>query len=182
MVLSLAPQPTKFEELVAGSTIRLAHTKGLYEAAEGLVISSVPEAGTFGLPAIDFLETGDTEPRKVFQNGEWIAEVLVDARDAAHALGGNVLPQGGFSALPITTEVTAAEFDGTNAVEIIRWAVGITVISFERSNGLLPDRLLIQHPDGVQIAEPGDLVVQESGRFVRYDVDGFNERFTPLGE
>lgn len=184
MPLPLAVQPAKFEELVPGSKIRLAHVRGDFDTTEGLVIAQHDEAGTFHLPAIDYLPNDASETTRVYQNGDWLVEFILDARKIRDIAGSGQLPSSGFSAEPKTSEVVGAVFDGSpdNAGEIVRWAVGVAVITFEPPSGLLPARLLVRRPDRQEIAEPGDFLVHEADGIVVYTDEQFDERYTRLGE
>ena len=159
-----ADYPTRFEDVVPGSTIRVGG-RGVAVPFEATVLDSIAEYGPTGIPAL--LITDGTEPYYIPASGNYEVTVLVSGTDIAAKMP---LPESGVRVRTIVREGEAVKFRGglESAAEIVRWTIGGATFRYVRGTDQEDEHLLQAGVNGAKVF-PGYVVLKTASGFTVLD-------------
>lgn len=172
-----ADYPTKFEEVVPGSTI-LVSGPAVYEPFEATVLDMVPEHGHLAIPALLISHNETGEMYSLPSNGSYVVRVLVDGRRLAAVMPA---PRGARRVHTIVRKAVALRFTGgvESASEIVRWAIGSATFRYIPATDVDPEHLVQAGLGGATVnVYAGDYVVKvDDGRFQVLDAKQYAATF-----
>lgn len=169
----LSSKPTKFVDIVAGSTIKIESTNGSFDPIlDATVLEVKPEYGPHSVPALVYNTKADPSLHLLMADGSSRVTVLVSAA----GLVSETLPPTAVAITSVPKTGHALQYVGgpESAAEVLRFVAGNVILRLEPERDRSPECLILRTLEQEQRIEIGSWAIRfEGGEVIFVNSDQF---------